>query len=91
MLPASHKHLTSSGVVKAQPGELVAFQITGGDDAATVTLYDDPDSPHGTILGKLSVALGVSDDFCPSHPYVFAFGCWAEITGTTPDVIVVIL
>lgn len=91
MLPASHKHLTSSGVVKDQPGELVAFLIMGGDDAATVTLYDDPDSAHGTILGALGVAANISDSFCPCLPYVFANGCWAEITGTTPDVIVVFL
>lgn len=89
--PAAHKRLNASGVVKASGGALVGFQITGGADAATMTLYDDPDSADGVILGKLSVAAGVSDDFCPCLPYVFAQGCYAAITGTTPEVIVVFL
>ncbi len=89
--PAAHKPLTASGVVKPSGGSLVALQITGGDDAATVTLYDNPAAGSGTILATLSVAAHVSDDFCPCLPYVFAQGCWAVITGTTPDVVVVIL
>lgn len=89
--PAAHKRLNASGVVKASGGSLVAFQITGGDDAATVTLYDNASEASGTILGKLSVAANVSDDFCPCIPYVFAQGCYAAITGTTPEVTVVFL
>lgn len=89
--PAGHKWLNTTGVVKTIPGSLVAFQITGGDDSATVTLYDNPAAASGVILGKLSVAANVTNDFCPSKPYVFSRGCWAVVTGTTPDVVVVIL
>lgn len=91
MGPAGHKRLNASGAVKASGGALVAFQITGGGDAATVTLYDNPSAGSGVILGKLSVAAGISDDFCPCMPYAFSKGCYATITGTTPEVVVVFL
>jgi len=80
-----HKALTASGSVKASSGALVAVNICGAADAATVTIYDNTEG-SGTVVAKLGVAANLSDSFCPAHPIVCAKGIYATITGTTPNV-----
>ena len=85
MIPVGHVPLTATGAVRSGPGALVAVNICGGADAATVTLYDNT-AGSGTIVAKLGVGIGLSDSFCPSQPIAVGKGIYAVITGTTPQV-----
>lgn len=85
LVPVGYGSTTSSAAIKATPGAVVAVNICGGADAATVTVYDNT-AGSGTILCKLGVAAGVSASFCPCVPIKAGVGIYATITGTTPQV-----
>lgn len=87
---AAHKTLTADGAVKNGPGVLVAVVVTGGTDAATVVLYDNT-AASGTVLCTLKAGANESAVFTPALPYAFAKGCYADLTGTGPEVTVVYL
>jgi len=87
---AAHKTLTADGAVKSGPGALVAVALSGGTDAATVVLYDNT-AASGTVLCTLKAAANESAVFTPALPYAFAKGCYADLTGTGPEVTVVYL
>ncbi len=87
---AAHKTLTADGAAKSGPGALVAVALAGGTDAATVVLYDNT-AASGTVLCTLKAAANESAVFTPALPYAFAKGCYADLTGTGPEVTVVYL
>ena len=87
-MSAASLALTASGQVKARPGALVAVIITGGADAASVTVYDNTVT-SGTILAVVKAAINTTVTFCPAVPIVASKGLYATITGTTPNVTVV--
>jgi len=87
---AAHKTLTADGVVKSGPGALVAVALSGGTDAATVVLYDNT-AASGTVLCTLKAGANESVIFTPALPYAFAKSCYADLSGTGPEVTVVYL
>lgn len=87
---AAHSRLTADGQVKSGPGALVAVVLTAGTDLATVTLYDNT-AASGTVLCTLKAAANSSVVFTPARPYAFAKGCYADLSGTGPEVTVVYL
>jgi hypothetical protein len=90
LAPVGYASATSSAAIKSSPGAVVAVNICGGADAATVAIYDNT-SGSGTIICKLGVAAGASASFCPCAPIKAAAGIYATITGTTPQVNVAFL
>lgn len=88
---AGHKNLSADGVIKNNPGALVAVVLTGGSDAATVVLYDNASAASGVVLCTLKVAANTSITFTPSRPYAASNGIYADLTGTNPEVTVVFL
>lgn len=87
--PAGHVDLTATAAVKASNGALVACVLTAGSDTATLILQDDPDSADGTVLVNLSAVANTSVTFSPSLAIAFANGCFASLTGTSPNATVV--
>lgn len=80
--------VTESTLIKTGATGLAAVVITGGVDAASVTVYDNT-AGSGTVLCKLAVADGMSVCFCPCGPLAAARGLYATVTGTAPSVTVV--
>lgn len=85
---AASKALTASGAVKDRPGMLAAVLLTAGEDAASVTIYDNT-AGSGTKLAVLKAGSGATVSFTPAVPVVAGVGLYATISGTTPDVVVV--
>lgn len=84
------KALTASGAVKTGPGALAGVLITGGADAASVTIYDNT-AGSGKKLAVVKAAINTSASWTPIDPQVCSTGLYATITGTTPDVFVTYL
>ena len=82
------KALTSSGAVRSGPGALIAILITGGADAASVTIYDNT-AGSGTKLAVIKAAINTTAAWTPASMQVCSKGLYATITGTTPDVFVI--
>jgi len=89
MKVASYKTLTSSGAVLAEEGYLIAVVLTGGSDAATVTLYDNASAASGNVICKLGAAAGASASFAPGAAVKVANGIYAALSGTGPSVSVI--
>jgi hypothetical protein len=64
--------------------------ITGGADAASVTIYDNT-AGSGTKLAVVKAAINTTASWTPAQPQVCSTGLYAVITGTTPDVFVTYL
>ena len=84
------KALTASGAVRSGPGALAGVLITGGADAASVTIYDNT-AGSGTKLAVVKAAINTTAVWTPSQPQVCSKGLYATITGTTPDVFITYL
>lgn len=80
--------LTASGAVRSGPGALAAVLITGGADAASVTIHDST-AGSGAKLAVLKAAINTTAAWTPAEKQVCSKGLYATITGTTPDVFVV--
>jgi hypothetical protein len=90
--PAAHTDISATGAVKASGGQLVAVLLKAAPGAAaTLVLYDDPDSADGTVLADMGALDGDTVPFCPAVPYVFSKGCWAVIGGAGANATVVYL
>lgn len=79
---------TSDGAVKASGGQLVSVVLTGGSDAATVVLYNNPSAASGTVIVTLKAAINTTVVFTPAAPIVCSAGIYADLTGTGPLVYV---
>lgn len=89
--PAQSVERTTDGAVKATSGLLVSVVLTAGSDAATVILYDDPDSTDGNKVVTLKVAANTSVVFAPATPVAFGRGLYADLSGTDPVIYVAII
>jgi hypothetical protein len=76
---------TAAATVRSGSGALCSVLLTGGADAATVTVYDNT-AASGTVLCKLAAAAGVTAAFTPAQPLAASTGIHFAITGTTPSV-----
>lgn len=76
--------VTATKTVVGEACEISAIGITGGADAATVTLRDG--GATGPVRWSLGVAAGVSDGIAFESPLRFKSDCHATVTGTTPNV-----
>ena len=81
------KNLTGSGSVKSGPGALAAVLITGGADAASVTVYDNT-AGSGTKLAEVKAAINTTASWTPVGAQACSKGLYAVITGTTPEVFI---
>jgi hypothetical protein len=48
-------------------------------------VYDNT-SAAGTVICKLGVAAGLSDNFTPAYPIAVGTGIHVALTGTTPQI-----
>lgn len=87
--PANVFYLSSSGAVKAAPGELLGVILAGGAAASTVTLYDHPSAASGAVLAVLKCAAGTSAVFTAPAPIRASNGLYASLAGTGATAIVV--
>lgn len=78
----------SSAAIHSGPGRLIAALLTGGSDAATLTIYDNT-AGSGVVLAKLAAAAGVSVQWTPPGGQATARGIYATLTGTTPSATIV--
>jgi len=83
---ASYK--TSSGAVKASAGLVAGIVITGGVDAASVTLSNHA-SNNSVPLVMVKAAINTTATAMLAAPVYFSAGIFATITGTTPSVTVI--
>ena len=81
--------LNASSAVTATNARILGVSIKAGTDTATVKIYDGVSSA-GTqktaTLSVTSVATPIRYEF--ANGIQCATGIWAEITGTTPEVVV---
>lgn len=76
----------SSALVKTGPGILHAITLTGGSNAATVTLYNNTEASGPQAYPIIKTPLGDTVHVEIPGGVPFGTGLYAEITGTTPDV-----
>ena len=84
------KNLTANGAIKSGPGSLAAILITGGADAASVTVYDNT-AGSGTKLAVVNAAINTTASWTPVGAQACSKGLYAVVTGTTPDVFITYL
>ncbi len=84
---ANSTHITASGLIHTGYGGVMAVILTGGSDAASVTLYDNT-AASGTVIAVLKAGIDTTVVFTPAVALGVAKGIYAAITGTTPDVTV---
>lgn len=77
----------SSAAIKAAPGRVMAIQITGGSDAASVKLTNDANG-SGTSVITIAVAAASTQllDFTALGGIYFDTKIYATITGTAPEI-----
>jgi len=84
--PVGHTAVSASGVIKASGGSLTSIIITGGADAASVTLHDNASAGSGVVMCVVKAAINTTTVVNLAHPMAFSNGLYATVTGTTPDV-----
>lgn len=82
--PVNISYKQASGAVKATAGYVYSVVLTGGSDAASVTLKDGGSSGDAKMVLKAAAGATVVYNF--TRGLTFATGIYATITGTTPDV-----
>ena len=78
----------ATATIRTGPGALLAVLLTGGSDAATVTLYDNT-ANSGAILAVLKAAAATTVAWTPPGGQAAALGIHAVITGAAPSMTVV--
>jgi len=77
--------ITTTGAILARPGYFVSAVLAAGSDAATLILYDDPDSANGTQILKLSAVAGGHAEWSPGVKIAVYNGIWGVLSGTGPQ------
>lgn len=80
--PANVLYVSSSGAVKAAPGELLGVVLAGGTAASTVTIYDNPSAASGTVLLVLKCAANEGAVFSAPAPIRASAGLYAALDGS---------
>lgn len=86
--PVQSVVLSSSAAVKGGPGVVYGLILTAGADAASVVLYDNTSGATPKLIGTVKAAINTSVEVSFPNGVAFGTGCYATITGTTPDVTV---
>ena len=76
---------TADGAVKAGPGILYSFTLTGGSDAATLTIYDSLAGSGTQMWARFSVAANETVTAHVPGGIAFGVGCFAVLTGTDEE------
>ena len=77
------KKITSTGVILATGGFFVSAVLAAGADAATLILYDDPDSANGTEIFKLSAVATGHAEWSPGAKIAVYNGIWGVLGGAS--------
>lgn len=82
--------INASAQISDKKISIKKIAICGGSDAATVTLYNEADTSATATLkaAKLGVAASTSNNQNFDGGLYLETGCYAEITGTTPEVFI---
>lgn len=82
LVPAAIKYTNASALIRTGSGMLISALLTGGSDAATLTIYDNTEA-SGTVLAVLKAAANTSVSWTPG-PAVCKTGLYAALAGTGP-------
>lgn len=85
-MTTGYKVISSSGAIKSGNGILYAITLTGGSDAATLTLYDELSGSGDQMVATIKAATNTTVHLIFPGGIVFGIGCYATITGTSPSV-----
>lgn len=87
--PMQSTVVQASGLIKTGPGVIYGLILSGGADAATVILYDNTAGSGTKAIGLVKAAINSTVHVSFPGGIAFGAGCYATITGTTPDVTVI--
>jgi hypothetical protein len=81
---------TADAAILAQSGAVRGLTVTAdGTNAATVVLYDNDSAASGTVLAKITVDAGATQEcLIPEGGIHAANGIYADVTGTGAEYIV---
>jgi len=81
---------SADAAIMAQPGKLTSLMVCAdGTNAATVVLYDNASAASGTVIAKIIVDAGATQEsFSVDFPIDCLNGIYADVTGTGAEYIV---
>lgn len=70
--------------------EVTGVVLTGGSDAATLTLYDEADDSKTAGAVRLTIKAAANTTAVVDVPFLLRSGCYADISGTSPVATIII-
>lgn len=72
--------------ISDQPVVIAGIILTGGADAASITLYNEVDNSETSAAKKAVIKAAINTTVVVDLEQYFSVGCYMAITGTTPDI-----
>ena len=90
MKPARPVYSQAALQIADEPVTIAGIILTGGADAASITLYNEADDSETAGAKKEVIKAAINTTVVVDLAQYFSVGCYMAITGTTPDITILV-
>jgi len=90
MKSARPKYITADGQVSDSPVTISGIVLTAAGDQATVTLYNESDDSKTAAKKAITIKAATNTSTVVELDIYMGEGCYADVTGTTPELTLLI-